>query len=70
MHIYTCTVYTYGHDGCDNMYLTVAQKGSPMDFKVQAVHGRQKINEIVHDSIRGDNNTILKLFNWDSGISP
>ena len=26
--------------------------------------------EIVHDNIRGDNNTILKLFNWDSGISP
>lgn len=32
--------------------------------------GRPKINEIVHDSIRGDSNTILKLFNWDSGISP
>lgn len=29
-----------------------------------------KINETVHDSITGDSNTILKLFNWDFGISP
>lgn len=32
--------------------------------------GRPKVNEIVHDSITGDSNTILKLFNWDFGISP
>lgn len=57
------------HYGCDGMYFTralgllswIPQSGSV---------GRPKINEIVHDSIRGDNNTMLKLFNWDSGISP
>lgn len=53
---------------CDNMYFTLAQKLLPWIPKSVGV-GRPKINEIVHDSIRGDSNTILKLFNWDSGIS-
>lgn len=33
----------------------------------QKKEGRKK--EIVHDRIRGDNNIIVKPFNWNSGIS-
>lgn len=51
------------------MYFTLEQRLLSWIPKSGRV-GWPKINEIVHDSITGDSNTILKLFNWDFGISP
>lgn len=54
---------------CDNVCFTLAQRLLLWIPKCESA-GSPKINEIVDDNIRGDSNTILKLFNWDSGISP
>lgn len=54
---------------CDSLHFTQEQRLLSWIPKSGRV-GKPNINEIVHDSITEDSSTIVKLFNWDFGISP